>query len=353
MQENKDRKKAEEKPDKPTAVENQQSTARRRQWKPAYIVMTFMAVILLLLVAGGIYLYQQAENNRKTALLAQEKSETLESLQADIKNQLARLNGTITRLTSEQDAIKRSLSELQQQQPESNEDWALAEVEYLLIIASHRLLLEKDVDTALSAMEAASSRLQALSNPDLIPVREQITADSNRLRSVNDVDTEGLAIYLADMIERSGELPIKKPDVVLQDDTDTSGGNGETSASPESGWRHILGVFWQELKSLIVIKRSGEIRQALLLPDEEYFLLQNLRLELENARLAVLRHDTENLHASIALLLDWLQRYYDTSDAAVMNIMDTLKEMQKLELQPELPDISSSLETLRAYMRQE
>lgn len=348
MQESQDNKKPEEKSGKPAAVKKQTSTVKNQAWKPLYILT---AVVMLLLVAGGVYLYRQADINRQMALQAQQKSESLEALQADISRQFTQLDGVISRLASEQDALKRSLAELQQQQPQGNEDWALAEVEYLLIIASHRLLLEKDVNTALSAMEAASARLQAMSGPDLIPLREQITADMNRLRAVNTVDTVGLAIYLADMIDRADELPIKKPDAVLQDDS--AAADKSASAGTESGWRHVLGVFWRELKSLVVIKKSGEIRQALLLPDEEYYLVQNLRLELENARLAVLRHDTENLHTSISLLLDWLKRYYDTSDAAVVNIMDTLEQMETLELQPELPDISSSLETLRAYMRQE
>lgn len=347
MDENPDKKAADKKSDKPPAVKKQSPAATAKSRRIMSIMPTIIAVLALALaVAGGVYIYQQVESNRMQTASVLQRSE---SLQQDINQQVARINADISRLANEQKALTASLTELYQQQPESNEDWALSEVEYLLIIASHRLILERDVNTALAAMEAAALRLQALSGPDLIPVREQLTADINKLRAVNTVDTVGMAIYLADLVERAAELPVRKP----ADDLPGKAGNEEqSSAGTESGWRNILAVFWQELKSLIVIKKSGEIRQALLMPDEEYFLSQNLRLELENARLAVLRHDTENLRTSIALILDWLQRYYETSDAAVSNIMDTLIKMQGVELQPQLPDISSSLETLRAYMRQ-
>lgn len=347
MDENPDKKTPDKKPDKSPVVQKQAPSAEARKQQVVFILPVVVSIlVLVLVVAGGIYFYQQMEKNRKHTDLVQQKSE---AVRENVRQQISRINATVSRLASEQEALNSTLAELRQQQPQSNEDWALSEIEYLLVIASHRLLLEQDVNTALAAMEAASLRLQSLSGPDLIPVREQLTADINKLRAVNTVDTAGLAIYLADLVERAGDLPIRQPAEELQDEA----GNGEQEIAGDSGWRNIPGVFWRELKSLLVIKKSGEIRQALLLPDEEYFLVQNLRLELENARLAVLRNDTENLQTSITLILDWLNRYYETSDASVANIMDTLEKMQALELQPEVPDISSSLETLRAYMRQE
>ncbi|MEE9575237.1 MAG: uroporphyrinogen-III C-methyltransferase, partial [Gammaproteobacteria bacterium] len=111
-------------------------------------------------------------------------------------------------------------------------------------------------------------------------------------------------------------------------------------------------ILWQEIKSLVVIKRSGEVKQALLLPGEEYYLYQNLRLELESARQSVLRSDSLNLRSSIDLILTWTRRYFDTSNSAVINVMETLDKMRSVELKPELPDISSSLESLRAYIRE-
>jgi uroporphyrin-III C-methyltransferase len=261
------------------------------------------------------------------------------------------LGQEVEQLRDHLDVLSESFSELYENQPGNNEDWALAEVEYLLVIATHRLLLEQDVSTALSAMEAAALRLESMGNVDLIPVREQITSDINRLRAVNIVDITGLSIYLADLIDRIGDMPVKKPD--LQTPA-AENDQPQQSISEEHrlNWNDVLAKIWQELKSLVVIKKTGEVKNVFLMPDQEYFLYQNLRLELENARMSVLRRNTENLRTSVKLITGWLQTYFDTSDSSVVNMLDSLNRMFTLELDPDLPDISSSLETLRAYMRQ-
>ncbi|MCK5499075.1 MAG: uroporphyrinogen-III C-methyltransferase, partial [Gammaproteobacteria bacterium] len=246
-----------------------------------------------------------------------------------------------------------ALASLYQDKRGSNEDWAIAEVEYLLIIAMQRLLLEEDVTTALAAMEAADLRLKNMGNPGLLPVRQQLAADMNQLRSVNLADTVGMAIYLADMVDLSADLPLKSGVIVATKDQSSADANpSDDEPVVDPLWKRIPKILWHEIKSLVVIKRSGEVKQALLLPGEEYFLYQNLRLELESARQAVLRSDSQNLRSSIDLVLPWIRKYFDTSDSAVINVMETLDKMRSVELKPELPDISSSLESLRAYIRE-
>jgi uroporphyrin-3 C-methyltransferase len=199
-------------------------------------------------------------------------------------------------------------------------------------------------------MEAAELRIRDLGNPDLIPVREQLVADINKLKAVKYVDITGLSIYLADIIERASSLPLKN---VILKNSGTQGDQGEINNQTQTGfvWSNFVSTVWRELKGLVVIKHSGETRQALLLPDQEYFLYQNLRLELENARLSVLHRDTDNLRTSVNLLVNWLTDHFNTEDAAVENVIETLGKMSDLNLRPDLPDINSSLETLRAYIK--
>lgn len=310
-------------------------------------IIVAISLILVIVIAGGFYLAKEIQGVDQAAQsLVDNMAVRNEAFNTRINNQI----NEIEQLRLQLDVMEDSVNSLYQQQPASNEDWALAEAEYLLIIATHRILLERDVDTALVAMEAAELRLQDLRNPDLIPVRDQLVADINQLKTVNNVDITGLSIYLADIIERASSLPLKN--VVLEnpgahDDQDES--NKQEQAG--SAWSNFISTVWRELKELVIIKHSGETRQALLLPDQEYFLYQNLRLELENARLSVLRRDTENLRTSINLLVNWLTDYFNKSDAAVENVIETLGKMSTLDLRPDIPDINSSLETLRAYIK--
>ncbi|MEE9552502.1 MAG: uroporphyrinogen-III C-methyltransferase [Gammaproteobacteria bacterium] len=301
-------------------------------------------ILLFGLIAGAYYLWDEL-NKTKTAF---ESASVVASVNFDAsKKEIMDLKASIQQLLDSQESITDALEILYQRQPANNEEWALVEIEYLLIIATHRLLLEKDIATALAAIEAADLRLKDLGNPRLIPVREQLATDINKLRSISPVDISGLALYLADLINRSDTLQLKG-NVISKEQKDK---NALQSINEDISWRDLPTILWQELKGLVVIKRSGETRQALLLADEEYFLYQNLRLELENARLSVLRRDTENLRTSINILRTWLDQYFNTNDAAVANVLETLEKMASVVLDPELPDINSSLESLRAYIR--
>ena len=317
-------------------IEKTPGNRRNNNWYRYYII-----VLTIVLGATGYYFWIEL-NNAKSAL-HRFSNETSESSVASEKT-ISSLKNKITQLNTEQELLAEKLSSLnQQQQPLDNEDWALAEVEYLLVIATHHLVLDRDIKTALGAMEAANQRLVDLGNTGLDPLREQLEKDINKLRDIRITDISGLANYLADLIERSDALPLKKTVITQQakQSSDMEAGN--------TGWKSLPGLLWKELKELVVIKRNNSQSQPFLLPQEEYFLYQNLRMELENARLAVLLADNDNFQVSIVILTDWLNKYFDTSTTEVSGMLETLEQMKTVDLGPELPDISSSLESLRAY----
>jgi len=300
------------------------------------------------LTGGGYYLWNELQHTRVDLAEVENNVQVQSGLTTGT---IAAMEDAIRQLQQKQAEQSDALASLYRDTQGNNEDWAIAEVEYLLIIAMHRLLLEGDVVTALAAMEAADLRLKGLGDPGLLPVRQQLVADMNQLRAVNHADIAGMAIYLAELVDLAADLPLNS-EVITKADAALSADENQIDdgQAAEPIWKKFPRLLWQEIKSLVVIKRSGEVRQALLLPGEEYFLTQNLRLELESARLAVLRADSGNLRASIVLIQSWLRQYFDTNDSAVINVMETLDQMQAIELQPALPDISSSVESLRAYL---
>jgi len=311
------------------------------------------ALIFLLLIGGlaggGYYLWKELQQTR-TDLAEMENNVQAQS--GLTNGNIAAMEDVIEQLQKKQHEQSNALASLYRDIQGNNEDWAIAEVEYLLIIAMHRLILAEDVTMALAAMEAADLRLKNLGDPELLPVRQQLVTDMNQLRAVNQVDIAGMAIYLAELVDLAADLPLKLEVISkanVASSTDENQIDDELVTDPF--WKRIPRLLWQEIKSLVVIKHTGEVKQALLLPGEEYFLTQNLRLELESARLSVLRADTGNLRASIVLIQSWLSQYFNTNDSAVINVMETLDQMQRIELKPALPDISSSVETLRAYLR--
>ncbi len=350
IEEGKSENKAENQRDNADDEESEQIASDKRKNKSAYCRLFGFIVLVLIcaLIGGGYHLWNELQQTKVDLAEVTNNGQAQTGLMA---GNIAVLEDAIKQLELKQIEQSEALASLYKDKRGNNEDWALAEVEYLLIIAMHRLLLEEDVATALAAMEAADLRLRNLGNPGLLPVRQQLASDINQLRSVNLVDITGLAIYLADLVELSDDLLLKSS--VLSVETEHALSSEANYADVEDPfWKKLPRLLWQEIKSLVVIKRSGEVKQALLLPGEEYFLTQNLKLELESARQSVLRLDSENLRASIDFIQFWLRQYFDTSDSSVVNVMETLDKMRSVELKPALPDISSSLESLRAYVHE-
>lgn len=306
----------------------------------------FYIILLALVLSPSAYLYyritglndQSISNNESSSLLLKGTALQIQKLENRINEQQSKI-GELTN----------SISESLQQQPVSNVDWALAEVEFLLVIASQHLQLDHSTDTARQAMSAALTRLQAIHAPDIDMVKNQLQSDMTRLEQVKTVDTAGLSLYLSDLANRSSELPLKSADLrdlAAKDKKETS------KTITESGyWHKAFSRVWTAIKGLVVIRRADEINGTILLPDERDLILKNLQIQLESARISVLVRDNRNFHASIQTVNDWLNKYFDTSQPAVANIRETLDKMATLDLSPDMPDISSSLETVKAYIQ--
>jgi len=219
--------------------------------------------------------------------------------------------------------------------------WRLAEVEYLLTVANHRLTLAQDVDTAIAVFETADDRLKALGDPALLPVRNMISSELIALRSVPHPDLAGMALELGNLEKQVHQLPLIDKERVA-----TATGSSRGSGEPLE-WRDIPRAVWQDLKGLVTVRRHQQPTEPLLPPDQDWFLRENLRLKLEQARLALLRTDTALFRQQLDEAGAWIGSYFDAGSAAVSNLQDSLSRLAGEELNPEIPDVSGSLKALR------
>lgn len=319
--------------------------------KISYLALLLALIALATGAAAFYFQYRAQEATASRAGAFDDLTSQLNDVEGRIEQLVARrqsLMERVSQLQEKQEQIADSVDTLYREQKRVNVDWAVAEIEHLLVIAEHSLSLSRDLETALAALGAADDRLRNLGEPGLLEVRKQLQSDMNNLKSVDDVDISGLSLYLADLAGRVERLPLQEREEPEQEAIARREAPQDESAP---AWKRLLSGIWQEVKSLVVITRSDEAGQALLMPEEHYFLYQNLRLQLESARANVLRRDTDNFRASLDLVLTWLEEYFDTGSSAVDNVIQSLEEMKRLKLERDLPDISSSLETLNAWIK--
>ncbi|MBS4153694.1 uroporphyrinogen-III C-methyltransferase [Cobetia sp. MC34] len=271
-------------------------------------------------------------------------SSKIDGLSSTLEKNESRVSELDKRLSSEsqdtEQALNKVLEELSKSQQTDARDWHYAEAEYLLRLANQRLQLERDVNGADALLENADARIAAANNPALLPVRKAIQSELASLDSVPRVDRSGIYLALLAEQEQLARLPLKQ-------DVAEIAAKVENDAAPTGGWQQQLARFGNELKDLVTVRRHDEALEALITPEQESYLRQNVRLVLEQAQLALLKEEPKLYQAAIDKAITLVNGYYDTKTDGVQNAVAKLEELKSKTIRPELPDISASLSKLR------
>ncbi|MCK2043539.1 uroporphyrinogen-III C-methyltransferase [Chromohalobacter sp. TMW 2.2308] len=313
------------------------------------IVALIIAVIVAIVVALGLgYGWKRLQTQQaELASASDENAQTLATLRERLDQRqqaFESLKGDFQDYRQDIDKnLDKVLSELADEQEADPREWLHAEAEYLLRLANQRLQLERDVKGAKALLKAADERLTDADNPALIPVRRAIQSELAALDSVPTVDRTGLYLALMAQQEQLAGLPLKQ-------DVEEMAAQNDDDSSLEGGWQQQLSRLGGELKDLVVIRRHDEALEALVTPEQESYLRQNVRLLLEQAQLALLKTEPKLYRASLDKAITLIDRYYDTERDAVKTSLERLESLRDKTIRPELPDISESQQTLKAFI---
>ncbi len=239
--------------------------------------------------------------------------------------------------TSQQQQL--SLEALYKDLSQGRDQWALAEIEQVLLTAAQQLQLAGNVKAAIIALEGADTRLQRLNKPQFTALRRAIAADLANLRAVPSLDEVGASARIEALVARHAGWPLASAQV--SEAAPATQPNGRTA-----DFRQEL---WNELKRLVQIRRIEGNETVLLPPDQAYFLRENLRLRLLSARLALLNQDQAAFQADLHAVSAMLNRYFNTRDAGVADALKEVRRLASLQIARKLPGIDASLAALEAH----
>jgi uroporphyrin-3 C-methyltransferase len=258
------------------------------------------------------------------------------------RDMLAKL-GQIDQRLAESQSQQVALEALYQELSRNRDEWQLAEIEQVLAIASQQLQLSGNVRAALLALELAESRLARADRPQFITVRRALARDIERLKALPTVDLPGLNLRLEGLVAGVDLLP-------LAFDQRTERGQAARADAPAPGFFARLGAdLWGELKQLVVVRRVDAPEAPLLPPTQAYFLRENLRLRLLNARVSLLTRDEAGYREDLRVADGWVKRYFDTRAKATRDYLGQLTQLSAAPLSLEMPSISESLEAIRNF----
>jgi uroporphyrin-3 C-methyltransferase len=292
------------------------------------------------------------------------------NLVRSVQENTKELQGKVALLENKQQEAQSqqlALEQLYQDLSKNRDEWALTEIEQVLSTASQQLQLAGNVPGALIALQNADRSLSRSDKPQFITIRRAIARDIEKLKALPSVDSVGVALRLDNAIAQIDTLPM------LSDETPTLPAPPEKKLKPakvahgknakpepveqtspwllalQEGWNGWSSEMWTDVRQLIRV-RNVETPDALMLsPTQAYFLRENLKLRLLNARMALLSRNEGAFRADLIAAQDALVKYFDARAKPTQTVQALLRQVQSSNLAIEMPTLAESLNAVRNY----
>ena len=330
--------------------------------------LSLLAILIALGVGGAGYYFGQQKvdefQQKLTALEAQINNKTVVSAPAqDVKfdtTQLAQLESankaTQNKIAQVEELINAKSHELVGLQSQINKvsaqanaqqptDWLFSEADFLLNNALRKLVLDNDVDTAVSLLKLADETLAKVNNSQSAAIRSAINQDLKQLLSVAGVDQNAVMQKLSQLANTVDELPVL--DVNFGDDqnaTKLSDSLSDWAENAEKSATSFLNHF------IRISPKHGADRKELLAPNQDIYLRENIRLRLQLAIMAVPRQQNELYKQSLEAVASWIRSYFDTNAEVTQSFLKSVDELSELSIYVDVPSQLQSLSMLDKYL---
>ena len=338
----------------------------------AWLVPRSWALVVAILAAAGLLgsaaLWQklgsiQEELARRTAASGAQAIEArtlAQEAQDNSRDQTVRLALLETRL-GEVSLQRTQLEELMQSVSRSRDENLVVDVESDLRLAQQRALLTGSAEPLLAAMKSAETRLTRAAQPRLNPVQRAITRDIERIKSASIADVPALMLKLDELARLVDELPVGNDavsnNIAHPAAADAAAMPQAAASSAATSWlpgmgtlqswsRLALASLWREASQLLRVSRIDQPEAALLAPEQAFFLRENLKLRLLNARLALLSRQSDAARSDLLNASNWLGKYFDPAARKTQVALQLLAQVQGQLKNTELPRLDDTLAAL-------
>jgi uncharacterized protein HemX len=262
----------------------------------------------------------------------------VEALGRELDERVRLLSSLPGRMTT----LESSMASLAGVSTSARDTWLLAEAEYYLQIANAQLQLANNPELASMALSMADERVMQIADPALTDVRRAIADESAALDVMEKPDIAGATLTLASLARVVESLPLAR--AAGADDLET-----ESFDAEQSGVRRAWAAVKSTAAGLVKVTPPEQDKLVMLTPDGESFLRNNIALQLQSARLALLRGEQAVFDQALDDVSALLDDYFDADSAQVASARATLEEIRGSVFTTSVPDISSSLRLLRQY----
>jgi uroporphyrin-3 C-methyltransferase len=264
-------------------------------------------------------------------------------------------------------SLQRSqLEELIQSLSRSRDENVLADVESSIRVALQQTAITGSAEPLVIALKQAEERLSRQNQPRLEGVRRAIVQDLERVRAAGAIDVSTLAIRLDEVVRLVDELPLlsalqpkasaDRATVRRSAPAASGAASAADSAVADPAWTEVLGErwaalgarIWAEVRGLVRVTPIDQPEAMLIAPEQAFFLRENLKLRLLNARLALLSRQFDTAQADLRDALSVLERYFDRSSRRTASAVDLVKQVSSQARQVVVPRPDATLAAIAA-----
>ena len=326
--------------------------------------LSLLAILIALGVGGaGYYFGQQqvAEIQQKLTALESQSGVAVSAPVSDNSGQVTRLEqglknaqdkveqleqlvaGKISEIATLQAQVKQVSQLAGAQQPS---DWLFSEADFLLNNALRKLVLDNDVDTAISLLKLADETLVKVNNSQANTIRTAINQDLKQLLSLSSVDQNAVMQKLSQLANTVDEL--QALNVNFDETPEKSGKLSDDIADWQQNVEKSATSFLNHF--IRISPKQSADKKELLAPNQDIYLRENIRLRLQLAIMAVPRQQDELYKQSLDAVASWVRSYFDTSAEVTQNFLKSVDELADSSIYVDVPEQLQSLTLLDKYL---
>ncbi|HCX81622.1 MAG TPA: hypothetical protein DHV01_08450 [Rhodoferax sp.] len=254
----------------------------------------------------------------------------------------AKLAMTEARL-SEVSLQRSQLEELMQSLSRSRDENLVVDIESAVRLAQQQAQLTGSAEPLLAALKTAELRVARAAQPRLTPVQRAIAKDVARIKATALADLPALLVKLDELVQLTDDLPVANAVSLARPAESLKRKDAESMAG---WWNRAIAVVHAELRSLVRVSRIDNPDAVLLTPEQAFFLRENLKLKLLNARLGLLTRHNDAARSDLAAASAALARYFDASSRKTQSAQTLLQQLQGQTRALELPRVDETLAAL-------
>ncbi len=241
-------------------------------------------------------------------------------------------------------ALQRTqLEELMQSLSRSRDENLVVDIESAVRLAQQQAQLTGSVEPLLAALKSADQRLQRAAQPRLNVLQRAIARDVGRINATALSDTPALLVKMDELVRLADDIPLANALAMLN-------AKGVLASEPGQAvpvwWRRALNIVGEEARGLLRISRIEQPESALLSPEQSFFVRENFKLKLLNARMGLLARQLPSARADVAAAAQSLNKYFDASSRKTQSTAALLAQVQAQMKTLELPRVDETLAAL-------